>query len=271
MNKQNGGWIFGILGVVIAWKPAVFLIRSIGRFPKSMPLFRRLIESIAMFATVPKMRLFLGLMLFITGIILIVVGREKRKYWEVNGGFRINRAMKKIQVETDLNVLNEICRFAGQRDIAKAAKNRKIKILYQCLESGENLETIRMAVKDTIAYGMYDTVEKDFLAVVAKKRPEIIKEFWPDLQKWAHQDSKSHTDNKPGIHIDRTEYYDYFLYPDGRRVPNRSGRRRHTDTRTSYGDCHDDYHKDSSVHNDNPHAEKIVRFKPYIPKEDAGS
>ncbi|NLD87079.1 MAG: hypothetical protein GX633_02320, partial [Clostridiales bacterium] len=217
--------------------------------------------------TVSKIRIILGLLLLITGIFLIIIGRKKRKYWETTSKYRINHAVKKIKTETDLKKLDEICRSARQKEIREYAEDRKFEILYQYLESGDNIDAVISAVKSIIQNGMYDNKKTDFLAAAAKKRPEIIQDFWPDLQKWAHQDSKSHTDNNPGMHTDRTEYYDYFRYPDGRTVPNRSGRKRHTDTRISYSDCHDDKHGDSTVHTDSPHNEKLVRFKPYIPKE----
>ena len=61
----------------------------------------------------------------------------------------------------------------------------------------------------------------------------------------------------------RTDYYDYFRYPDGRTVANRNGRKRHTDARGSYSDCHEDRHQDHTSHTDKANPEKIERFRPW--------
>ena len=177
---------------------------------------------------------------------------------------------KKIMKLTNVAELTRIANAQqASPEIRKAAEERRKAVLQELLDSGSD-EDIRREVGDVVSSGMYDPVKTEFLAEAAKKHPAIIKEFWPRLQSWAHSDSKSHTDKPGGFHTDRTEYYDYIRYPDGRTVANKKGRQRHTDSRGSYSDCHDDRHQDSSTHIDNPHDAKIARFKPYIPDETDG-
>lgn len=126
---------------------------------------------------------------------------------------------------------------------------------------------IRERVQDTITSLNY-TADKSgqayYILQLTQNYPEIIRDNWSGIQKGLHEDRSPHEDTQTGFHSDRTEYYDYFRYPDGRTVANKSGRKRHTDTRLSYSDCHDDAHTDSTQHNDESNDELLAVFKPYL-------
>ena len=263
-DKRFYGWIFVVAAVIVSWKPVSFFLRYWRSFPRArifyykiMPVFRSLPSSL-------KIRLLVGLFLLIAGIVIILKNREKKLYWQTNRKSRIRRVSRKINKLTDTNALAAIMNQAPLTEVRHAASDRRNALLRELLDSGKDLAAIRAEVNSVIQSGMYDKGRTDFLADAAKKYPDIVKEYWPKLEAWAHADSKSHNDIKPGFHTDRTDYYDYFRYPNGRTVANTNGRRRHTDSRGSYSDCHDDHHQDATVHTDKANKDKIARFKPFI-------
>ncbi|MBQ9901779.1 MAG: hypothetical protein IJM51_05270 [Clostridia bacterium] len=254
------GWAAMAAGVFLAWKP----VRMLFSVPFPFARFILRTNSAMLF------RLIGGALLVLAGIVIVVINREKKPFWQSKMPFMKGAAKKKVMKLTDVSELTRILNAPqASEDIKKAAGERRKTVLKEMLDSGSD-EDIRREVGNVVSSGLYDPDRTEFLAEAAQKRPAIIKEFWPRLQSWAHSDSKSHTDKPGGFHTDRTEYYDYFRYPDGRTVANKNGRKRHTDTRGSYSDCHDDRHQDSSTHIDNPHEAKIARFKPFIPEEADG-
>ena len=259
-DKKFWGWAAVVAGIILAWKP----VRVYFEVPYRMFRFLMKVNHTLMF------RLLGGLLLILVGIVILIKYRERKPFWQSKAPFMKGSVRKKVMKLASVDELTRIINSQqASQEIKKAAEERRTAVLRELLDSGSD-EDIRREVNKVISSGMYDPAKTEFLADAAKKRPEIIKEFWPRLQSWAHSDSKSHTDKPGGFHTDRTEYYDYFRYPDGRTVANKKGRQRHTDSRGSYSDCHDDRHQDSSTHIDNPHEAKIARFKPFIPEETDG-
>ncbi len=86
---------------------------------------------------------------------------------------------------------------------------------------------------------------KFFILAAANTYPDIIRNMWSSIRTWTHEDVSKHIDKTDAPHVDRTEYYDFFRYPDGRTVPNKSGRRKHTDTHLPSSDCTTYSHSDT--------------------------
>ena len=249
------GWILVIAGVFFSWKPiSIFLkLRS-----------RHMLDpwrSLGDFGTM-QLRLIVSLAVVIAGLVLILVNRKRIEPWQTSKKSRVGSVRKKIQSMTDIGKLAQIQRQAPLMEVREAAAARRKELIMALLEQ-DDLEAVRQEVSNVVQFGMYDKDRTEFLAAAAKKYPQIVREFWPRLQSWAHTDSKSHSDKPGGFHTDRTDYYDYFRYPNGRTVANKNGRRRHTDTRGSYSDCHEDRHQDSTTHTDKANSEKLERFRPW--------
>ena len=262
-DKRVFGVILAIVGVITGTKPVTFFLRYWQTIPRGVQPLRRLRVLYGRLPGTQKLRLIAGIALLIVGIVMFVRNWQKTEYWRTTRKSRVKRVKKKIETLHDPKELLSIMQYAPLREVKNAAEERRSAILREYLESGNDMQAIRDEISDIISYKMDNKKCTDFLAEAAKKYPDIIQEYWPKLENWAHQDSKSHTDQKPGIHVDRTDYYDYFRYPDGRTVANRNGRQRHTDQRSSYSDCHDDSHQDNTVHTDKANTDKIARFKPW--------
>ena len=204
-----------------------------------------------------------GPVLFLSGLVLVVVNREEP--WLSRRNRKRKRALKAVANMTDPDLLRSIRKNAVLAEVRDAAAARHQALLLALLDSGD-AAVIQRELNRIIPYGM-DGNSQEFLAEAAKKRPSLVLEFWPQLQEWAHEDSIGHNDTPAGVHADHTQYYDYYRYRDGRTVPNRNGRKTHTDQRAAYGDCHDDSHTDAQFHTDAPHADRIQRFRPVMPEE----
>ena len=249
------GWILMVAGVFFGWKPFSLLMKLRGKHMLN-PW-----RSLGDFGTM-QLRLIVSVGAVIAGLVLVLANRKRLEPWQTNKKSRVPFVQKKIQSMTDTGKLAQIQRQAPLQEVRNAASARMKELAMALLEQ-DDLEAIRQEVSNVVSYGMYSKDRTDFLAAAAKKHPEIVREFWPRLQSWAHTDSKSHSDKPGGFHTDRTDYYDYFRYPDGRTVANKNGRRRHTDARGSYSDCHDDRHQDHTSHTDKANADKLERFKPW--------
>ena len=249
------GWILMIAGAVFGRKPVSILLKLRGRHMLN-PW-----RSLGDFGTM-QLRLIVSLAAVIAGLVLVLVNRKRVEPWQTSRKSRVGSVRKKIQSMTDTGQLAQIQRQAPLMEVREAAAARRKELIMALLEQ-DDLEVIRKEVSDVVQSGMYDKDRTEFLAAAAKKYPQIVREFWPRLQSWAHTDSKSHSDKPGGFHTDRTDYYDYFRYPDGRTVANRNGRKRHTDARGSYSDCHEDRHQDHTSHTDKANREKIERFRPW--------
>lgn len=260
-SRRTWGILSSIAGVIFIWKPIKAAKMLAGRRMQNIFRFS--------FRHFP-VRFTLGILLVLAGIVLLLLSIEKKKakgeYWRISNDRRVPGVVKRIQKETNLGTIARILGLLGcnKAEVRKAAEKRRIELLNESLETGEITDEVKQAISSIISQGFDSPENQEFLVGAAKKRPEIIQSLWPDMQKKVHEDRSSHTDVKPGTHCDRTTYYDFYRYPDGRTVPNKSGRRSHTDTRVTSGDCHDDRHQDSNAHTDNPHNEKLARFKPYI-------
>lgn len=249
------GWILMIAGVVFGWGPVRLFLKLRSRH--MLDPWR----SLGDFGTM-QLRLIVSLAAVIAGLVLILVNRKRVEPWQTSKKSRAGSVRKKIQSMTDTGLLAQIQRQAPLMEVREAAAARRKELIMALLEQ-DDLDAIRREVSYVVQSGMYDKDRTEFLAAAAKKYPEIVREFWPRLQSWAHTDSKSHSDKPGGFHTDRTDYYDYFRYPDGRTVANRNGRKRHTDARGSYSDCHEDRHQDHTSHTDKANPEKIERFRPW--------
>ncbi len=267
-DRQFYGWVSVIVSVIIGWKPARSLVVIWTRFLGRIPFVLKLRRAVYMLPWTYRLRLLGAAALLILGLVIIFKNRTAKEFWQTTVKSRVRRIKKRIAAMTDKDALVRIMRSAPLSEVRTAAEERRNALAMELLSPGGSLEAVREEVRNVIQTGMYDKSRTEFLAQAAKKYPEILKEYWPQLEAWAHQDSKQHSDQKPGFHTDRTDYYDYFRYPDGRTVANKSGRKRHTDSRGSYSDCHDDFHQDATTHTDNAHAEKIVRFKPWTGEAD---
>ncbi len=266
MNKGNNrtwGWILAIGGVIACWKPISSFFRVWRTWPRARSLFLTLRAVFRHMPSSQKLWLAAGIVLLIVGIVLIVGNRQATEYWQTRSRARIRGVTRKIEKISDPKELFTISSRAPLNEVRNAASERRNAVLREMVETGGDPAAIREAADIIIKTGMYDRKQTDLLAEIAKKYPDIIREYWPQLESWAHTDSKSHNDEKSGYHTDRTEYYDYFRYPDGRTVANKNGRKRHTDARGSYSDCHEDRHQDSTLHNDKVNADAIARFKPW--------
>jgi len=261
-ESRIAGWIFVIIGVIAAWKPARTFM-ALMSMHRAVPFVLRVRGSLHMITPGGKIRLLIGLVLVIAGIVTVVRNRDRLEFWQTNSRLKAGSAAKKVSRLDDPALLLTISNRAQLPEIKNAAQLRRAQLLRQMLETGSDPGAIRKEVDTVTMFGMYDPAGTEFLALAAQKYPEIVKEFWPRLQAWAHADSKSHADKPGGFHTDRTDYYDYIRYSNGRTVANKNGRKRHTDTRGSYSDCHEDRHQDSTTHSDRPNADKIARFKPW--------
>ncbi|MBP5461331.1 MAG: hypothetical protein J6Y20_04325 [Lachnospiraceae bacterium] len=254
------GWILIIAGIVIGWSPfklfRVYWKRSRKPFGDRFSLCWRILG----LKPYRQYLLVCALALVIIGLVLLFVFRKREEPWKTSRKSRVKRLRKMIGKITDIGLLRQIISQAPLEGVRSAASERR-KVLWAVMLDQGDLEAIRQQVSSVVQFGMYDNDCTDFLAEAGKRYPQIVREFWPNLQKWAHSDQKSHDDHKAGFHTDRTEYYDYFRYPNGRTVANTNGRKKHTDTRGSYSDCHDDHHKDVTNHTDFSNDHKISRFK----------
>ena len=110
---------------------------------------------------------------------------------------------------------------------------------------------VRQAVQALLA-GPQDPVNKQFVLDAAAAYPGIVKELWPRVRKWGRVNRSEHTDyTRKAPHVDSTRYYDFYRYPDGRVVPNRGGRKTHTDGPMPSSDCANYGHTDTNSHTDN--------------------
>ena len=270
-KRENGrffGWVLTVLGAALSLWPIMSVNRNMKRAFGYLPFrvrWGRVFQVVGR-SYVPVLAV--GVVMLLAGIVLILANRQRVEFWRTQKRSRIKSVGKKIAAMTDTAKLDEIARCAPLREVKDAAAARRRGMLQALLDSGSDPAALREAVRRAVEYDLYKKDSQDFLAEAAKKYPEIVREFWPKLESWAHADSRSHEDQKPGFHTDRTDYYDYFRYPDGRTRPNLNGRKRHTDTRGGYSDCHEDHHKDVNTHTDRANADKIARFKPWI-REDA--
>lgn len=224
-------------------------------------------------------------------------GGNKQK---TDSSTNVKKMRRRIASETDMDALCKIASNNPVPELRQLAEERKL-ILYRELFQGKHgLDAQRKAVHNLVFdYGVdsekaayLEMAEEDcpelvysmvkeafgaavrssygfnerlpFLLKISKKYPEILRQYWPKMSGWAHEDNSHHEDKPGGFHTDNTQYYDWIRYPNGRTVPKRDGRKRHTDTRGSYSDCHEDHHQDAAKHTDNAHEERLVPFKPYI-------
>ena len=260
------GWILIIAGIIIGWSPFRFFRMN---WRRSRKPFRYRFEMCWRLLGLNSSRQYLlviALAMVVIGVVLLIVFRKRDEPWKTQKKSRVRRLSKKISVISDFGQLQQIIHQAPLEGVRKAARERRKTLWAEMLDKGD-MEGIRQQVSSVVQYNMYDNDCTDFLAEAGKRYPQIVREFWPNLQKWAHSDQKSHDDHKPGFHTDRTEYYDYYRYPNGQMIANTRGRKNHTDIRSGYSDCHDDQHKDISNHNDFSNEHKISRFKSWIDSE----
>ena len=257
------GWIMIILGAIFFPVSAVQMLKGRARLPGMLRINWVYYTFYGTLTGWGRVRLILGILLLIGGPLLILLNLEDP--WDSHNSFRQKRAVKKIGRIMDTDLLAYIKCSGTSDEIRKTAAARRQALMLALLETND-LPAIRRELNSIIPSRL-DTDAQDFLAKAAKKQPALVLEFWPQLQKWAHADSTSHSDQQPGAHTDRTQYYDYTVYRDGHMSPNYNGRRSHTDQRSYYGDCHDDRHADSSTHSDKANEENLTRFRPAVPEK----
>ncbi|MBQ1316634.1 MAG: hypothetical protein IIY46_04025 [Lachnospiraceae bacterium] len=261
-NSRFTGWFLIVVSILVGWRPARIFLMLMSDLRKASFIVRLRFAFLHIGGRY-SIRLILCLIVLIVGIVVVIKNRDRRPGWYSRSKLRAAFAQKKIRSMTDTGELLNIINKAPLPDVKNCARIRRKELLDGYLSAGDR-EAIRKEVDSVTQTGMYDTGRTEFLVKAAAQYPEIVEEFWPKLKAWAHADSKSHSDKPGGFHTDRTDYYDYIRYPNGRTVANTNGRRRHTDSRGSYSDCHEDRHQDSTVHTDNANESKIARFKPYI-------
>ena len=118
----------------------------------------------------------------------------------------------------------------------------------------------------TSSYKDYRNIEiTGFLIKLAAHYPSVIRNNWGRIKSSAHADDANGIHNDTGDkapHIDSTTYYDYFRYPDGRQVPNKSGRKKHEDYPMSASDCSHYDHADTHSHKDIADPDRLLREFP---------
>ena len=131
------------------------------------------------------------------------------------------------------------------------------------LDSGNTMLVEKAVMK--VLGAQQDSVGKDFLADAAQKYPDVIRRVWPRMRDWSRNSTTTHTDvTRNAPHVDSTQYYDFFRYPDGRTVANRNGRKKHTDGPLPSSDCADYGHTDSTSHQDTEDTAFLAKFPPAV-------
>ena len=131
------------------------------------------------------------------------------------------------------------------------------------LASGDEA-AVRNAV-NLLLNGERESRKQEFVLQAASAFPDMIRSLWPKVREWGHVSSNQHTDNTTHApHVDTTRYYDFYRYPDGRTVPNRSGRQTHTDGPLPSSDCAEYGHTDINRHTDN--SEQLNGYLGRFPK-----
>ena len=258
-NRNTLGWILLAAGALFAWKPASVIIRSVSRLGNARGAW-------AVFGANMQIRLLSGLGMVCVGLLLLLLGGATEEYWNTDKKDRLERIREKLRTVTDMDKLTQIAAQAPLGEVRQAAYGRRLELLLAPPTGEPDPEKIRAELGTVLRSHMYEENGKAFLASVAEKYPDLVWELWPKLEQWAHNDVHSHNDKPSGFHTDNTQYYDYIRYSNGVTVPNKSGRKRHTDARGSYSDCHDDRHQDSKTHTDSVDGGKLARFKPAVPQ-----
>lgn len=260
-DKRTWGVVLGILGAIFFFASGKQMLQARARLPQAA-LSHWIRYTFQRSLTVwGRFRLILGIALIVFGIVLIL--RNLEDVFRSRSKARMGSALRKLEQITDTDRLLDLSRNAWFPEVKKAAAKRRETLMFDLVEAGDT-NAVRKEL-DRVICSYMSPYAQEFLARAAKKQPALVQEFWPRLQASAHSDCTNHTDKATGMHVDRTQYYDFYRYPDGRTVANRGGRKSHTDQRVAYGDCHSDAHTDSKAHTDEAHEEKIARFRPVMP------
>jgi|GEM_PF-6392172 len=241
--------------------------------------------------------------MLITGTLLLLMKGGSGDYWRNVNPAQLEKVVKRVGREKDYVTLSNIGFLAKDEEVKQAAIRRLTMLLEEGLAASKNPEEaeriIGFIAEGSADHGEYyelleiaaqaypevtrKKVERQvgicsnscknparlaFLQEAAVLYPDILRTVWPKMLKAIHDDSNSHADKPSGFHTDSTRYYDYYKYPDGKVVPNRNGRRQHTDTRSSYSDCHGDAHEDNNTHTDKSNEHILHPLKAYISERD---
>lgn len=156
-----------------------------------------------------------------------------------------------------------LIRTHGAKMLSTQVYPERSKLAAAILETGD--EALIRDVAEKLLRGDPDPIRREFVLNAATAHPELIKTLWPKVREWGHTSTSKHTDyTKQAPHVDSTRYYDFFRYPDGRTVPNRAGRKSHTDGPLPSSDCADYGHTDSNIHTDN--AESLKGYLGRFPR-----